>query len=94
MEQTEVPVALDGGFIVNDVLDGDYQVHVRGLPEGYYVKGMLSRSSANNDTTISVRAGAEVGVQLGSDGARIDGQVQDKDGRAVGGAGARRDHDR
>ncbi len=72
----------DGAFVIDDIYDGAYQLHVAGFPEEYYVKSaqLGGLDALGTDVTINhSQPPGPLEILLSTDGGRIDGTVLNDD---------------
>ena len=72
----------DGSFVISDVTDGDYQLHVFGLPADFYLKA--ARAGANDVLTLDLNVNRKqppgaLEVVLSPNGGRVEGRVLKED---------------
>jgi len=76
----------DGSFVISDALPGTYDVRVHGLPEDYFVKSarMGTVDVLENGVRIGGGgSGAALVVRLSAAAARLDGTVEETEGKAA-----------
>lgn len=71
-----------GSFTLRSVFDGVYRLRVFGLSGGYYIKQFTQGGRDVRFGGVRPKAGP-VSILLGCDGAKVDGQVKNKDGLPV-----------
>jgi hypothetical protein len=81
------PLGLDGSFTLENVLPGEYEVAVNGLPPGYYVKDVQFGRVAARDRPLVVSGPvpALLLVVLSPRGGQIEGVVVDNQRQPVSG---------
>ncbi len=85
-EMQGVPATVPGGFRFPEMLMGDYEVAVLGLPTGQYVKDVTYGGVSVLRQKLrlgSAPLNSRLGIVVGRDGAVIAAQVNDGDGRPV-----------
>lgn len=78
----------DGTFVVENIYDGTYRLHVNGFPEEFYVKSAQLGGLDALGTDLTINHSQPPGlfdILLSKDGGRIDGTVLDEQ-KPVGGA--------
>jgi hypothetical protein len=68
----------DGTFVIQNLYDGNYRLHVGGFPEEYYVKSARLGGMDVLETGLNISHGQALGqleVTLTLDGGRVDGTV-------------------
>jgi hypothetical protein len=68
----------DGTFVIENLFDGNYQLHVGGFPEEYYVKSAKLGGIDVLETGVNIshsQAGRQLEIVLALDGGRVDGTV-------------------
>jgi hypothetical protein len=81
-------VRADGTFVMENVYDGNYRVHVSGYAEEYYVKSARQGGSEVLESGLTISRSqppAPLEIVLSLDGGRVDGSVLQEQ-RPVGGA--------
>ena len=81
-------VKADGTFVMENVYDGTYRLHVAGFPEEYYVKSARQGGSEVLESGLTVshsQTTAPLDIVLSLDGGRVDGSVLQEQ-NPVGGA--------
>lgn len=71
-------LSADGTFVIRDVSEGKYRVHLGGFPEEFYVKSAKYAGSSVLDSGLEVSHGGSAGtleVELTQSGGRVDGTV-------------------
>jgi hypothetical protein len=78
----------DGTFIIQNIYDGNYRLHVGGFPEEYYIKSARLGGMDVLETGLNISHGQALGqleILLTADGGRVDGTVL-KEQKPFGGA--------
>ena len=72
-------------FVINDVIEGDYQVDVTDLPSGTYVKSIRFGAAELADGMLHLdpRSTDRIEIILGTSGGALEGIVTDKERRPV-----------
>ncbi|MGA2610436.1 MAG: carboxypeptidase-like regulatory domain-containing protein [Terriglobia bacterium] len=68
----------DGTFVVENVYDGNYRLHISGFPEQYYVKSAREGGSDVLESGLTISRSqppSRLEIVLSSDGGRVDGSV-------------------
>ena len=73
--------ARDGKFTMNNLMPETYEVMVRGLPQGWYLKSMQYGTQDVSDGLLSLRNdGGTLTLVLGTDGGQLNGTIQTDSG--------------
>jgi len=68
----------DGTFVVENVYDGNYRLHISGFPEQYYVKSAREGGSDVLESGLTISRSqppSRLEIVLSSDGGRVEGSV-------------------
>jgi hypothetical protein len=75
-----------GGFRIQGILPGNYQLTIFNMPDNSYIKAILLDNTAVNDRTLDFSRGVSkqpLKITISRNGAQISGNVRDTDGKPV-----------